>query len=136
MNSIYGVIVSGMGAARNSIAKQKQFLTPYCPDLSGCHEATLNVYLMSPLRILRWDIKTDIIEWKPGAREWFKLLRIEFSYDGRDAPGWVYQAQHTPHRRNPFLVELLLPKFDLSEEKLCRLTFPRQLDQMTMCVLS
>ncbi|MFM0349826.1 glycosyltransferase family 9 protein [Paraburkholderia sp. RL17-347-BIC-D] len=122
---VEGRIVSGLGAARGTLARQLPLIEADFPGVSDCFRGTLNVTLARPLWVTRPDHRTAPLAWTPSGRtrEVFDLLRVELALaeSGRRFAAWLYVAHGSPHRRTPEVHELIAPKIDLNGETRCAL---------------
>lgn len=124
MSRIEGEIIQGMGAAAGAVEKQLPELQKYEPLLASCHPGTLNVMLNQPLFVRKWDIVTDPIHWyvrDPNHCERFGLLSVVFLHQDTVTNAWIFDPHNSPHRLNPFLVEILAPKLDAQIGDRCNL---------------
>ena len=123
---IWGELVKGWGAAAGTVKKQLPKLVKYEPRLKDCHHGTINVRLDEPLFVRQWDTVTDPIRWHDedtGNGERFGLLSVTFIHRSTNTPAWIYDPHGSPHRADPFLVEVLAPKLDVQHGDRCVLEF-------------
>lgn len=117
-------IVSGLGVATGTLARQLPLLSRDFPEVGNCHPATINLELQRPLVISAPDHRSAPLAWTPSGRttEVFDLLRIELQLDQRPLriPAWLYIAHGSPHRQTPTIHEVIAPRLDLSGVSSCR----------------
>ncbi len=109
MVTLDGNIINGLGAATRTISMQMPHLEKQIPDLRGWHQATINVVLDGQLEVTSLDFATTPIVWQSGARpEMFGFKKITFENNGTSYDGVLYIAYNSPHRSNPYYVEVML----------------------------
>ncbi len=123
MLTIDGKIVSGLSAASTTVAMQLPLIQQVYPDVAQCHPGTINVILDAQLEVVSPDFVTDPIKWhQNGLPEMFGFLKIRFEVAAaninRDA--WVYIPYGSPHRKNPYYVEILAQKLPLQGQTDCK----------------
>lgn len=142
--SITGTPTGGLGWATTTVALQKPLMEPYLPELSGCHPATINLRLETNLRIEKADVVTPPLDWSvdwkekrmPPERFW--LTRMEFEVVGKTGRilGWIYDAEFSPHRPNPWFVEFLAPFTAHEKTDTFRLYFQREMRTESLVYLT
>jgi hypothetical protein len=137
MQEFNGIICKGYGFASLAIATQMPELVKYDVNLANCHPGTLNILLDEPLFVRRWDIQTQPIPsvgpLKEGER--IDLLRIGFLYEGRTIAAWLYSPHGSPHRSNPFLIEILAPRLNVKIGDLCAFEIQHQIRRATWTIV-
>jgi hypothetical protein len=137
-----GRIVKGLGSAARVLPLQAPLLARLFPQIARLHLATINVLLESPLRIEKPDIVTDPIDWRD--REVVHITQARFQpvrltqtgyQPGTPCDAWIYSPQHSVHRANPYHVEIMAPKLDLTDTPMCLLTIDRPAWQIPMIVI-
>ena len=125
MTSIGGEIIKGLQCAKDTVKAQLPGLKEYEPRLEGCYAGTINVRLDEPLFVRQWDIVTGDIHWqgKDKQGEKFGLLSVTFIHPSVSTAAWIYDPHGSPHRADPFLVEVLAPKLDVQHGDRCVLEF-------------
>lgn len=78
MISIRGKIVSGLGAAKDTLKAQMPYFVGIFPEIRDCHPASINVELEDALRIYNPDLVTPPIPWAGVPGEEFSFLRVIF----------------------------------------------------------
>lgn len=118
MISIRGKILQGSGQGQNTLKEQMPFFRDCFPEVGNCRPATINILLDKPLIVLNPDFTTQSVPWHPAFKvvkggEVFQFVRIRLAVEGL-APvnAWIYRAQFSPYRENPFLIEVLAPALD------------------------
>jgi hypothetical protein len=127
MVELRGKIVRGYGWATGFLKLQIPLICEEFPEIAKCHRGSINVMLDAPLRIKRPDFVTKKIDWGEQ-KEVFHFTRIEFQLlpskrlknaQPRKFKAWIYGPQNSPHRPNPFHVEVIARKIDLKRAKRC-----------------
>ncbi len=121
-------IVSGLGVATGTLARQLPLISRSFPEVADCHPGTLNLQLRQPLRLINPHHRTAPLAWTPSgrAKEVFDLLRIELEFDhlARRVPAWLYVAHGSPHRHTPTVHEVIAARLELSGAQRCRVHIP------------
>ncbi|WP_306108802.1 glycosyltransferase family 9 protein [Pseudomonas sp. FSL R10-1339] len=121
-------IVSGLGVATGTMARQLPLISQSFPEVAECHPGTLNLQLSRPLRLIRPHHRSAPLAWTPSGRtrEVFDLLRIELEFDhlAHRVPAWLYVAHGSPHRQTPTVHEVIATRLALNEAKCCRVHLP------------
>ncbi|HNV69836.1 MAG TPA: hypothetical protein PKO06_09075 [Candidatus Ozemobacteraceae bacterium] len=127
MISIKGKVEKGKGESRNTIREQMPFFKDCFPEVADCQHGTLNIRLEKPLIILHPDFTTEPVPWHPALRiskkgEVFQFVRARLAIDGQEpTPVWIYRAQFSPYRDDPYVAEVLAPPLKFSGHPSCRL---------------
>lgn len=127
MISIKGKLEKGKGESRNTLREQMPFFKDCFPEVADCQHGTLNIRLEKPLIILHPDFTTDPVPWHPALRiskkgEVFQFTRARLAVGSHEpVPVWIYRAQFSPYRDDPYLVEILAPSLKFSGHPDCRL---------------
>ncbi len=138
MTIIHGKIVNKLGAANKTVPLQMPYFIEYDPFFEKCHEATINVILETPLKISKWDINTKPIPWvknRPDITEKFSFLKISFTYKNKNYPALIYYPHQSPNRFNPFHVEILTKKLELTNDKKCSVSIDRKCRRVSIIVV-
>jgi hypothetical protein len=129
MLRIRGTKIAGIGAAANCVVAQLPRLCEEFPEIAGCHPGTINVRLEQPLLVVVPDHRTRPIQWYDAHSEGevFDIVRIQF-----EAPigsfamsAWLYVAHGSPHRRTPYIHEVLAPKLEIPDGAQCEMIIER-----------
>ena len=129
MIEVLGHIVRGGGWATKNLGKQLPLIAAKFPEVAQCYHGSLNVRLCSPLRIEKPDFVTEPINWGQQTevfhftRIQFELLRSGENIIAHDA--WIYGPQNSPHKKSPFLIEVITKRIELSGESRCRIRIDR-----------
>ena len=130
MASIEGEIQKGAGEANLTLKLQLPELMKFFPELKDCFPATINVRLKEPLKSLSPDFTIEPIKWLPETRaEEFSFTRVKFEFvsegksDSTDA--WIYEAEFSPHKTDPFYTEIVAPYLGLDSSTACRIHLDR-----------
>jgi hypothetical protein len=123
MVTIPGTITRGLGKAAQTVQKQMPYFLKVCPELKSCRCATINVILECQLEVISPDLLVGPIVWSPGFSELFGLLKIRFEVDEprSEAEAWIYIPYGSPHRLNPYHVEILAPPLSLEGSPTCKI---------------
>jgi hypothetical protein len=98
-----------------TIERQKPLIQPYFPEIMTCHNGTINLLLDCPLQVRLPDIVTPPLDWHSAAfpdGEKFGITEIELGFGGKSYKAWLYTAEHSPHRFNNKIAEVLTGKLD------------------------
>lgn len=112
---IKGKVQKGLGESQNTVREQMPFFRECFPEVKDCKPATINILLDKPLVVITPDYTTAPLPWHPAFKivkggEIFRFLRIILTIDGHPpVRAWVYKAQFSPYRDNPFYLEVLAP---------------------------
>jgi hypothetical protein len=98
-----------------TIVLQKPLIRPYFPEITKCHDGTINLLLDDPLQVRLPDIVTPPLDWNSvefpdGER--FGFTEVEFEVSGVSHRAWLYSPEHSPHRFNGRIAEVLTEKLD------------------------
>jgi hypothetical protein len=131
MLEISGRIIRGYGWATGYLAKQIPLIARQFPEIKNCHRGSINVRLKNPLRITRPDFATSEIDWGV-MKEVFHFTRIQFEIPAKGSgkkprrfKAWIYGPQNSPHRGDPFHVEVIARKIPLGKNRACRIRIDR-----------
>ena len=121
-------IVSGLGVATGTLARQLPLISRSFPEVAECHPGTLNLQLSRPLRLIHPHHRSAPLAWTPSGRtkEVFDLLRIEleFAHIPHRVPAWLYVAHGSTHRQTPTVHEVITTHLELNGAKRCRVHLP------------
>ena len=121
-------IVSGLGVATGTLARQLPLISRSFPEVADCHPGTLNLQLSRPLRLIHPHHRSAPLAWTPSGstKEVFDLLRIELEFDhlAHRVPAWLYVAHGSPHRQTPAVHEVIATRLELNGAKRCRVHLP------------
>lgn len=112
---IRGKVQKGLGESQNTVKEQMPFFRECFPEVKDCKPATINILLEKPLVIITPDFTTAPLPWHPAFKivkggEIFRFLRITLTIDGyQPVRAWIYKAQFSPYRDNPFYIEVIAP---------------------------
>ena len=123
MIPIRGKILQGSGQGQNTLREQMPFFRDCFPEVSGCRAATINIRLEKPLIVLKPDFTTQSVPWHPAFKvvkggEVFQFIRIRLGFQGsQPVDAWIYRAQFSPYREDPFMIEVLAPPIEFRDCK-------------------
>ncbi|MBF0501631.1 MAG: hypothetical protein HQM09_15940 [Candidatus Riflebacteria bacterium] len=113
--SVKGKIQKGAGQGQNTLREQMPFFKECFPEVAACKPGTINVLLEKPLVVLVPDFTSQSVPWHPALKlvkggEIFQFVRIRITIEGLPpVNAWIYRAQFSPYRENPFLIEIIAP---------------------------
>jgi CTP-dependent riboflavin kinase len=125
--SIRGKVQKGLGESQNTIKEQLPYFRECFPEVADCKPGTINILLEQPLVIVAPDFTTQPLPWHPAFKvvkggETFQFVRVRLKIDGlSEVKAWVYRAQFSPYRQNPFYVEIVAPPLDFKGQPGCSL---------------
>lgn len=131
MITIRGQVQQGQGKAKDTLREQMPYFAECFPEVAGCQPGTINILLEKPVVVLVPHFTTSPIPWHPGFKlvkngEIFSFLRISLRMldPAPSAPvrAWIYQAQFSPYRNNPFYAEVIASKLSFSGTPRCEIT--------------
>ncbi|MFZ2960222.1 MAG: hypothetical protein WA705_25350 [Candidatus Ozemobacteraceae bacterium] len=120
MLSVKGKIQKGTGQGQNTLREQMPFFKECFPEVANCRPGTINILLEKPLVVMVPDFTSLSLPWHPALKlvkegEVFQFVRIRLVIDGqKPVNAWIYRAQFSPYRENPFLIEVLAPSMSFS----------------------
>jgi hypothetical protein len=106
---IDGTVVEGLGAATKTVASQLPHLIKAYPELSVCRPGTVNLRIPQALLVETPDFSCGPFVYGDGSVETFHFLRVNIKTQAGNfwQRAWVYIPEKSPHRINPFHVELI-----------------------------
>jgi hypothetical protein len=138
MVQIEGKMIRGFGWATKYLKIQIPLIAKEFPEVDVCHRGSINVILDTPLLIENPDHITRKINWRI-MKEVFHFTRIQFQLIGpRKSPwhrAWIYGPQNSPHRVNPFHIEVIAPKIPLGRWRRCRIRIHRRAKTVPMTII-
>ncbi|MDP3042569.1 MAG: hypothetical protein Q8N62_07635 [Candidatus Omnitrophota bacterium] len=135
---IEGRIVTGMGCARYNLKFQMPFFIEVFPEIKDCYLGSINVELGKPLKIFNPDFETNSIKWSPDDKnfeEKFSFTRIKFEIEEQLVDAWIYGPHKSPHRVNPFYIEIIAPEIKLGNNKLCRIHLDKNYSESPFIII-
>ncbi|HEY9070709.1 MAG TPA: hypothetical protein VIV61_10680 [Candidatus Ozemobacteraceae bacterium] len=115
MPAIKGKIQKGTGEGQNTVREQLPYFQECFPEVGVCRAGTINILLEQPLVVITPDFTTRPLPWHPAFRivkggETFQFVRIRLTVEGQEpVNAWIYRAQFSPYRDNPFYIEVIAP---------------------------
>jgi len=130
--AIPGVRRAGLSAARGNLAVQLPLMALEFPEIANSHHGTINVELAVPLIVVAPDHRTQPIHWNDDMfpnGEIFDLLRIQFEAPPDVAPvtAWLYIPHESPHRRTPYIHEVIGPELNIPVDVQCIIKINRNM---------
>lgn len=125
MISIRGKVQKGLGESQNTLKEQMPYFKDCFPEVGACMLGTINILLEHPLVVIAPDFTTQPLPWHPAFKivkggETFQFVRTNLTIDGLpSAKAWIYRAQFSPYRDNPFYIEILAPSLDFKGHPAC-----------------
>lgn len=114
--TISATVKKGLQGASKAIEAQKPHVRRYFPQIDECRSGTINLALNAPLEIRFPDIVTPPITWCAGGDERFGITAIELELSEVRHEAWIYTAERSLHRFNPFMVEVVAKEIPGIEE--------------------
>lgn len=120
---ISGRIVAGLGAASRTLKFQMPFFIQAHRELEKCLPRTINVILDSQIEIIPAFVVGPITWHERERPELFGFRSIVFELPelSLQTDAWLYLPYNSPHRTNPFHVEVLAPELQLADTRACRI---------------
>lgn len=110
LQTVKGVVVSGLGCASQYLKVQLPVLSQMFPELSGVNPSTINVQLEKGLGVVNADFRVrPMPHINPILNEFFDFFRISFRWGKRTIPAWIYRTSGSIHRLNPCHIEIIAP---------------------------
>jgi hypothetical protein len=138
-----GRIIHGFGIASGNLEKQLPLIAEEFAEVADCHRGSINLQLDYPLRIDKPDFISSLIDWGEQ-QEIFHLTRIHIEPLTNPARphdnfpqhrAWIYGPQNSKHRQDPFHLEIIAAKLELSTATHCRIHLTRPARQAPWLVL-
>ena len=126
---VEGKIIDGYGAASPNIKWQMPLLISAFPEIKDCYRGSINLELAKPIKIITPDFTSKPIKWFPDRNdieEEFSFTRIKFENNSSLTAAWIYDPHNSPHRRDPFHLEIIAPLIQLRRDKVCRIHIDRK----------
>ena len=123
---IEGTVIPGLSAAARALPQQWPTVVRFIPAIQQCEQRTINVQLKHALHVKEPDLAL-YVPWGSGSEN-ISIIEIEFEYpvSGPTQKAWIYYQHNSPHRRNPFIQEIVTSKIaNLQPLVDCRLHIPR-----------
>lgn len=118
VTTIKAQLISGLGVASRTIARQLPLISQNFPEVTGCWPGTINLELETPMIVTDPDHRTAPLAWTPSGvtTEMFDLVRVklEFSHLACPVPAWLYVAHRSPHRQTPTIHEVISHRLDIT----------------------
>jgi hypothetical protein len=123
---IEGTVIPGLSAAARTLPQQWPTVVRFIPAIQQCEQRTINVQLKHALHVKEPDLTLDV-PWGSGSEN-ISIIEIDFEYpvSGPTQKAWIYYPHSSPHRRNPFIQEIVTSKIaNLQPLVDCRVHIPR-----------
>jgi hypothetical protein len=98
--------------ADGTILRQKPLVVKYFPEIESCYNGTINLQLERPLQVRLPDMVTPPLRWHSNGDERFGITEIKFELRDKLYRAWIYTAEHSPHRFNNMIAEILTERID------------------------
>ena len=107
---IEGTVIPGLSAAARTLPQQWPTVVRFIPAIQQCEQRTINVQLKHALHVKEPDLAL-YVPWGSGSEN-ISIIEIEFEYpvSGPTQKAWIYYQHNSPHRRNPFIQEIVTSK--------------------------
>jgi hypothetical protein len=92
------------------LPEQWPIVVRFIPAIQQCEQRTINVQLKHALHVKEPDVML-YVPWGAGSEN-VSIIEIEFEYpvSGPTQKAWIYYPHNSPHRRNPFIQEIVTSK--------------------------
>jgi hypothetical protein len=125
-----GTIRNGYGRASQCLPLQIKLFAKGLPEISSMYPGTINVELENPVHFLKYDYET-IEKWHEiFFPEKFSFIKASFWPDAErfknSVPCLLCFPSTSPHRLNPFILEVITEKLDLTGVTKCSVQFNQQ----------
>jgi hypothetical protein len=111
MVDIKGYYRSGANAAKKNLINQAEMLGQEFPEIVPyTQHGTINVQFEPHLLVVGSDYRTKPIKWDKNNPEVFDFVRVRVRISdlNTQAPGFIYIAHRSDHRKDPHMHELLV----------------------------
>jgi hypothetical protein len=107
---IEGTVIAGLGAAAQKLPELWPTIVRFIPAIQQCEQRTINIQLRHALHVKEPDL-TIYVPWGLGSEN-ISIIEIELEYpvSGPTQQAWIYYPHNSPHRRNPFIQEIVTSK--------------------------
>ena len=104
---IEGTVISGLSLSARTLPEQWPIVVRFIPAIQQCEQRTINVQLKHALHVKEPDVML-YVPWGTGSEN-VSIIEIEFEYpvNGPTQKAWIYYPHNSPHRRNPFIQEIV-----------------------------
>jgi hypothetical protein len=102
----------GANPANGTIIRQKPLVVKYFSEIANCYNGTINLQLEIPLQVRLPDIVTPPLRWHPNGDERFGITEIKLELNDKMYRAWIYTAEHSPHRFNNMVAEILTERIN------------------------
>lgn len=133
MTIVKGRFRKGYGMAKKCLPAQIRFFRDKLPEIDSMYsDGTLNIDLENPIRFFRYDYVFEKIKWAEDRDpETIALIKAGIlPHSGRfmhPVQCLLYFAETSSHRLNPFMLEVVTEKLDLTGVQECSIYFSQQL---------
>ena len=105
-----GTVISGLSLSARTLPEQWPTVVRFIPAIQQCEQRTINVQLKHALHIKEPDVML-YVPWGDRSEN-VSIIEIEFEYpvNGPTQKAWIYYPHNSPHRRNPFIQEIVTSK--------------------------
>ena len=105
-----GTVISGLSLSARTLPEQWPTVVRFIPAIQQCEQRTINVQLKHALHVKEPDVML-YVPWGTGSEN-VSIIEIEFEYpvNGPTQKAWIYYPHNSPHRRNPFIQEIVTSK--------------------------
>jgi len=133
MTIIKGRICNGYGEAKKCLPVQIKFFRDRLPEIDSMYsEGTLNIDLENPIRFLKYEHVFPKLKWaEDRVAETIAFIKAgilphsdRFTHP---VPCLLYFAETSSHQLNPFMLEVITEKLDLTGVQECSICFDQPL---------
>jgi hypothetical protein len=99
-----------LSLSARTLPEQWPIVVRFIPAIQQCEQRTINVQLKHALHVKEPDVML-YVPWGAGSEN-VSIIEIEFEYpvSGPTQKAWIYYQHNSPHRRNPFIQEIVTSK--------------------------
>jgi hypothetical protein len=99
-----------LSLSARTLPEQWPIVVRFIPAIQQCEQRTINVQLKHALHVKEPDVML-YVPWGAGSEN-VSIIEIEFEYpvNGPTQKAWIYYPHNSPHRRNPFIQEIVTSK--------------------------
>ncbi|MGA3144506.1 MAG: hypothetical protein ABSF10_16015 [Verrucomicrobiota bacterium] len=132
MTILRGKVCRGFGKAGSCLPDQIKHLKDSLPEITSMYtRGTLNVELENPVRFSVYDFIFPNVKWREDyPPETFKIIKarllLEVENNKPAVPCLLYFPSTSTHRANPFMLEIITEKLDLTGVNECFVCFSHQ----------
>lgn len=110
-----GKITNNFNVAHKNLAMQMPFFSQSYPELSHCHNGTINVVFDVEFKIINPSFSINDLFWthSRATKESFDFLRVILHAGKLTIPAWLYSPSNSPHNTRLEFKEIIAEKLYL-----------------------